>query len=639
MDFVIKIIDTQGCNVGDTVFITPTPTSSVTPTVTQTPTGTPTTTPTQTTTPTTTPTQTGTPTMTPTNTATPTQTPVVAIHYVGQNTFTTSDNVCNDTMTILPYYTYLSEANTIPVIGATVYQTFANGVLYNPLIGGGKFYKMSFGSYYYWVQIGVNGEILSFGICVNSVTPTPTITSTVTPTNTQTPTTTQTPTNTETPTQTPTNTQTLTNTPTPSVTIGLTPTSTSSNTPTPTNTQTPTPTLTNTQTPTNTQTTTITSTQTVTPTTTTTITPTPSPTSISGCFSVDGGFNINSVEFVKVLPNNNILVGGSYTAYQSVYQPSTIQINSNGLVDNTFNSQLGISSTCYDFQSDGKIIVGGTFTSDGSITKNRLARLNTNGSNDNSLFIGSGFNDAVSSVKVQSDGKIIVVGNFTTYKGISQNKIARLNSDGSLDTTFVVGSGFNGSPTNMEIQNDGKIILVGTFSTYNGNVVGTLVRLNTDGSIDNSFITGSGPNNATYNVDIQSDNKLIIMGTFTSYNGVPKSRIARLNNDGSIDNSFGDGTGLNDSPLCSKTLLDGKILIGGRFTDFNGVPRSRIARLNSDGSLDTTFDVGVGFNGNVQTIDVQSNGKIIVGGYFTLYQGNFRNRIAQLNSDGSLNVC
>ena len=214
-DFVVKIIDTQGCNVGDTVIITPTPTSSLTPTITPTQTGTPTTTPTQTGTPTTTPTQTGTPTTTPTNTATPTQTPVVAIHYVGQNTFTTSDNVCSDTMTILPYYTYLSEANTIPVIGATVYQTFSNGVLYNPVIGGGKFYKMSFGLYYYWVQVNVNGQILSFGICQNSVTPTPTITSTVTPTNTQTQTTTQTPT--ETPTVTPSITPTETPTVTPTV--------------------------------------------------------------------------------------------------------------------------------------------------------------------------------------------------------------------------------------------------------------------------------------------------------------------------------------------------------------------------------------------------------------------------------------
>ena len=160
MDFVIKIIDTQGCNIGDMVFITPTPTSSVTPTITQTPTGTPTQTPTQT----------GTPTQTPTNTATPTQTPSVATHFIGQNPFTTSGGVCNDIVTILPYYTYLSESNNIPVVGATIYQTLVNGVLYNPFNGNGNFYKMSFGPYYYGVQINVNGEIVSFGICENSVT-------------------------------------------------------------------------------------------------------------------------------------------------------------------------------------------------------------------------------------------------------------------------------------------------------------------------------------------------------------------------------------------------------------------------------------------------------------------------------------
>lgn len=239
-DFVVKIIDTQGCNVGDMVYITPTPTSSVTPTMTQTPTGTVTQTPTQTGTPTQTPTNTGTPTNTPTNTITPTQTPAVASHFIGQNSFITSGDVCTDTVTILPYYTYLSEANTVPVSGATVYQTLVNGVLYNPFNGGGKFYKMGFGLYYYWIQIDVNGEILSFGICENSVTPTPTTTNT--PTNTQTNTTT----NTVTPTNTPTNTQTSTQTPT----LTSTPTYTPTNSVTPTNTptHTKTPTLTPTQT-------------------------------------------------------------------------------------------------------------------------------------------------------------------------------------------------------------------------------------------------------------------------------------------------------------------------------------------------------------------------------------------------------
>jgi hypothetical protein len=164
-DFVIKIIDTQGCNVGDRVLITPTPTSSVTPTITPTQTQTPTMTQTPTQTLTQTPTNTQTPTITPTNTRTPTPTPVVAIHYVGKNSFTTSASTCNDLMTILPYYTYLSEANLIPVIGVTIYTTTSNGVLYNPFNGENKFIKIKFGNDFYVVQVGNDGKILSFEIC------------------------------------------------------------------------------------------------------------------------------------------------------------------------------------------------------------------------------------------------------------------------------------------------------------------------------------------------------------------------------------------------------------------------------------------------------------------------------------------
>lgn len=238
-DFIIKIIDTQGCDVGDTILITPTPTSNVTPTVTQTPTETATQTPTPTVTQTQTPTQTGTPTQTPTNTSTPTQTPVVASHYIGQNSYTISGSVCNDIMTILPYYTYLSESSTTPVSGATVYETSVNGVLYNPFNGGGNYYKMTFGENYYVVRINTNGEIISYDICSGLITPTPTLTSTNTPTPTNTPTNTgtptQTPTNTETPANTPTNTPTPTQTETPGFTPTNTPTNTLTPTPTPTN--------------------------------------------------------------------------------------------------------------------------------------------------------------------------------------------------------------------------------------------------------------------------------------------------------------------------------------------------------------------------------------------------------------------
>lgn len=165
-NFTIKIIDSEGCEEINTVFITPTPTSNPTPTITPTITQTPTTTATPTYTPTNT--LTPSPTYTPTKTLTPspTVTPYAAEHFVGQLTYNNPIDVCNTTMTILRYYTYISQANTIPVIGATIYTFSYNGVLYSPLNGNNLYYKMQFGSNYYAVQIDYYGTIVNFSMCV-----------------------------------------------------------------------------------------------------------------------------------------------------------------------------------------------------------------------------------------------------------------------------------------------------------------------------------------------------------------------------------------------------------------------------------------------------------------------------------------
>lgn len=164
-NIIIKIIDSESCVDGEVIPISPTPTSSVTPTMTPTTTQTPTMTSTNTLTPTNTPTQTQTPTMTSTNTPTPTSTPVISSHFTGQNRYTTSGSVCSDVMTILPYYTYISESNSVPVIGVTIYETAVNTTLYNPYVGENKYVKLQFGSNFYVVQINNNGEITSFTIC------------------------------------------------------------------------------------------------------------------------------------------------------------------------------------------------------------------------------------------------------------------------------------------------------------------------------------------------------------------------------------------------------------------------------------------------------------------------------------------
>jgi hypothetical protein len=164
-NIVIKIVDTQNCVDGYVIPITPTPTLTLTSTPTNTTSYTPTNTPTVTKTPTQTPTNTATPTYTPTNTATPTATPVISAHRIGNQVSRTSGNTCTNAVTLTNYYTYISQSNLIPVVGATVYQTVSNGVLYNPYNGGNNYILMGFGSNFYVVKINTQGAIVEFQIC------------------------------------------------------------------------------------------------------------------------------------------------------------------------------------------------------------------------------------------------------------------------------------------------------------------------------------------------------------------------------------------------------------------------------------------------------------------------------------------
>jgi len=164
-DFVIKIVDSLNCEEFVEIDITPTPTPTQTTTPTRTPTPTTTTTPTPTHTPTMTCTNTLTPSMTATNTPTPTLTPAVVTNFLGSNNFSTSGQSCSDEITISPLYNYITEAISIPVINTTLYQTNVDNVLFNPLNGNNRWFKMQWSSGIYAVQIDTVGKIVSFALC------------------------------------------------------------------------------------------------------------------------------------------------------------------------------------------------------------------------------------------------------------------------------------------------------------------------------------------------------------------------------------------------------------------------------------------------------------------------------------------
>jgi uncharacterized delta-60 repeat protein len=149
-------------------------------------------------------------------------------------------------------------------------------------------------------------------------------------------------------------------------------------------------------------------------------------------------------------------------------------------------------------------------------------------------------------------------------------------------------------------------------------IINTINAFAQQGALDASFDPGNGFIGNVFATAIQNDGKIIVGGDFSSFNDVTRNRIARLNANGELDTSFDPGIGFNNNVYSTAIQSDGKIIVGGDFTAFNGVTRSRIARLNANGSLDNSFVPGNGFTSNVSTITIQGDGKIIVGGIFHL---------------------
>ena len=285
-------------------------------------------------------------------------------------------------------------------------------------------------------------------------------------------------------------------------------------------------------------------------------------------------------------------------------------------------------------QPDGKVLVGGVFTTVEGIARRNLVRLDAGGKVDTSFNPGTGPNASVNSIALQPDGKIIIIGDFISTNGRSTGHIARLNPDGSVDGSFAIGTGAAGKISAVAVQPDGKILLGGSFVTFNNTVVNHICRLNTDGGLDDSFAAGTGATQQVRKIIVMPDGDIVIAGDFSGFNGATKAGIVRLYPNGSDDTSFNTGTGSNDSVHDLVRQQDGKLVIVGSFTTFDGAPRAGTARLHEDGSLDMSFDSGLGFDGDLFTIVALPDGKFMVGGNFATAGGLRRNCIARLHSDG-----
>jgi len=366
--------------------------------------------------------------------------------------------------------------------------------------------------------------------------------------------------------------------------------------------------------------------------------------------SFDPGSGVNGFVWAVVAqPDGKLLIGGQFTTVRGLSRTNVARLNADGSGDATFDPGANYDSVnCLALQADGKVLVGGSFIGyaidefgngyefqDWGVT-----RLNANGSRDGT-FTPASVPFGILAVASQPDGKVLMGGNFVSINGTNRSGIARLEANGNLDSSFDPGTGIFGYPGGVHaitVQPDGKVLIGGGFTAFNGTQRGGLARLHANGSLDDTFDPGTGfssPNSVyTFSIALQPDGKMLVGGTFTGFNGTNRNGIARLNANGSLDLSFNPGAGVADAPssyygVGVKSVVmqpDGKVLIGGDFNTVNGANRIGIARLNVNGGLDPGFNPGTFVLGGYGTsVALQSDGKVFIAA----------NRIRRLNTDGS----
>ena len=351
------------------------------------------------------------------------------------------------------------------------------------------------------------------------------------------------------------------------------------------------------------------------------------------------GFN-DPVRTLLLQRDGNLIVGGDYLSLNGFPVSYLTRLNPDGTIDESFNTGTGFNGKIYAsfLQDDGKIILGGSFTSYNGITAGRLIRLNSDGSYD------STFNTAIAAttgivydIAFQSDGKIIIVGSFTKYNNTTVNRVARLFPNGSLDSSFLTGSGSALNVSHVRVLPSGKITLTGNFTTFNGIPANRIIRLNINGTLDTDFSTGTGFDGNINAAALQPDGKIILGGSFSTYKGVAANRIIRLNEDGTIDESFQTGLGFNkDGVLVIKINADGEIMVGTSFSGlYNNKEFNRLIFLNADGTLHPDFDIGTGpATASVFSLEFDDEGNWFIGGSFFVFNGHNQGKLAKINSEG-----
>ncbi len=260
---------------------------------------------------------------------------------------------------------------------------------------------------------------------------------------------------------------------------------------------------------------------------------------------------------------------------------------------------------------------------------------------DNGSFTRArGANGNVYALSPQVDGSIFAGGAFTNFLRQTAMYLVKLNGDGSLASGFSLGTGFNGEVRTLLTVGD-RLYVGGAFTTIDGTTVNRITRLTMSGVVDTSFNAGTAAtNNTIYSIVQATDGSgdLYVAGDFTNWNGAGRNGMVRIDSNGALDNGFAIGTGFNGVVRTILPTPDGSaVYVGGNFTTYKGAPAVRIARILANGNLDATFDTSTGFNATVNTMAFKEDtDEIYVLGAFATFKGVACAYLCQLSSAAAI---
>jgi hypothetical protein len=325
-----------------------------------------------------------------------------------------------------------------------------------------------------------------------------------------------------------------------------------------------------------------------------------------------------------------------------------LKLTPTGSLDNTFdiNYTVGsaVSQTGFYVGNDEFLYSSGTnlnfFAKRNKQTGTLISQANANATSIDACFVID-----------ETNRKVYHMGAYTTAFGLSRNYLCKFDLDTyAVDTVFNTGGGLNSSPTTQQIfltSDKQYLYAVGAFTSYKGTPINHIVKLDQSGSLDPTFNPGTGfSSTANLRCGLDSQDRLVCVGrVFTSYSGSACNGIVRINTDGTRDTTFNIGTGFNTVGLSAKDLSiqsDDKVLVVGAFTSYSGSACNGIVRINPDGTRDTTFDIGTGISPIDSSIasHIKSNGEIVlmygvIGSLYSYNGVSFKTAIL-LDSSGSV---